>query len=51
MKRTPGMKEFVKEFLNEGTIGDEGYLALEGLVPLPEAERVKVREAVGATLK
>jgi phosphate transport system substrate-binding protein len=41
-----GIREYTQEFLSEGAIGDEGYLATEGLVPLPDAERMKVREAV-----
>lgn len=47
----PGMREYVQEFLSEGAIGNEGYLVNEGLVPLPEAERVKMRQAVAEALK
>jgi len=32
--------------VSEGAIGDEGYLALEGLVPMPAAERAKMRKEV-----
>ena len=46
----PGMREYAEEFLSEGAIGDEGYLAIEGLVPLPEAERRQIREAAHAEL-
>jgi phosphate transport system substrate-binding protein len=50
LKHVAGLKEYTEEFLSEGAIGDEGYLAQEGLVPLPEAERIKVRQAVAAAL-
>ena len=41
----PGIAEFVAEFTNEGTWGDEGYLADKGLIPLPEADRASIAEA------
>jgi phosphate transport system substrate-binding protein len=50
LSRVPGLKEYTAEFLSEGAIGDEGYLAQEGLVPLPEAERMRVRQAFAAAL-
>ena len=31
----PGIEEFVAEYTNEGTIGEEGYLIDKGLIPLP----------------
>ena len=40
----PGIKEFVTEFTSEKAVGDEGYLADKGLIPLPKAEREKVRK-------
>jgi len=48
--KVPGLKEYTEEFLSEGAIGEEGYLALEGLVPLPDNERAKVRKDVAAAL-
>lgn len=38
-----GIKEFVSEFTAEKAWGPEGYLADRGLIPLPDAERKKVR--------
>ncbi|MDJ0789500.1 MAG: PstS family phosphate ABC transporter substrate-binding protein [Myxococcota bacterium] len=40
----PGVQEFVAEFTSEKAAGDDGYLADKGLIPLPEAQREKVRE-------
>jgi phosphate transport system substrate-binding protein len=40
----PGIKEFIAEFTSEKAMGDEGYLADKGLIPLPAAERTKVRK-------
>ena len=41
----PGIKEFVTEFVSEKAYGKDGYLADKGLIPLPDADRAKVREA------
>jgi len=35
----PGVKEFLAEFANERTWGEEGYLADKGMIPMPDAER------------
>ncbi|MGE3969102.1 MAG: PstS family phosphate ABC transporter substrate-binding protein [Dongiaceae bacterium] len=35
----PGVKEFVAEFMSEKAIGEEGYLADKGLIPMPDSER------------
>ncbi|PCJ94633.1 MAG: phosphate ABC transporter substrate-binding protein [Hyphomicrobiales bacterium] len=35
----PGIAEFVAEFTDENTWGDEGYLSDIGLIPLPEDDR------------
>ena len=35
----PGIAEFVAEFTNENTWGDEGYLTDKGLIPLPAEDR------------
>ena len=46
--KIPGMKEYVKAFTDEKAWGPDGYLADRGLIPLPDAERKKVRdEAMG----
>ncbi len=49
----PGIREFVAEFTSEKAMGDEGYLADKGLIPLPKADRGKVRKETVAltTLK
>ncbi len=44
--QTPGLKEFALEFTSEQASGPGGYLEEIGLVPLPDAERAKVRSAV-----
>jgi phosphate transport system substrate-binding protein len=44
----PGIKEFIAEFTSEKAMGDEGYLADKGLIPLPKAEREKVRKESAA---
>ena len=41
----PGIKEYVEEFTSEAAIGEDGYLADKGLIPLPEDELKKVRRA------
>jgi phosphate transport system substrate-binding protein len=38
----PGIKEFIAEFTSEKAMGDEGYLARKGLIPLPNAKRKQV---------
>ena len=35
----PGIKEFITEFTSEKAVGEEGYLADKGLIPLPKAQR------------
>jgi phosphate transport system substrate-binding protein len=42
--KVPGIKEFVTELTSEDAFGDNGYLVMKGLIPLPEAERKKVRD-------
>jgi phosphate transport system substrate-binding protein len=39
-----GIKEFVAEYTSDKALGQDGYLAAKGLIPLPDAERKKVRE-------
>ncbi len=41
----PGIKEFVTEFVSEKAYGKDGYLGDKGLIPLPDADRAKTREA------
>lgn len=44
--KVPGLREYAKEFLSEGTAGDEGYLVAKGIIPLPVEERAKIRAHV-----
>ena len=39
----PGIAEFITEYTSEAAWGPEGYLADKGLIPLPDADRAKVR--------
>jgi phosphate transport system substrate-binding protein len=41
----PGIKEYVAEFTSDKAWGPDGYLAEKGMIPLPDAERAKVRDA------
>jgi phosphate transport system substrate-binding protein len=42
----PGLKEYLAEFISDKAAGPEGYLADKGLIPLPDAERKEVAQAV-----
>ncbi|MCS6946717.1 MAG: substrate-binding domain-containing protein, partial [Steroidobacteraceae bacterium] len=42
----PGLNEFMQEYVSDKALGEEGYLAERGLVPLPRAELAKVRADV-----
>lgn len=44
----PGLNEFLEEYVSEDAIGDGGYLAERGLVPLPADLREKTRASVAA---
>jgi phosphate transport system substrate-binding protein len=39
----PGLREFVSEYVSDRSMGENGYLEKKGLIPLPKAEREKVR--------
>lgn len=41
----PGLAEYVAEFMSDRAAGEDGYLVDKGLIPLPEAERERAREA------
>jgi phosphate transport system substrate-binding protein len=43
----PGLAEFVREYVSDRAIGEDGYLAEIGLVPLPADELARVRQAAG----
>ena len=38
----PGIEEFVAEFTDEDTWGEDGYLADKGLIPLPDSDRESI---------
>ncbi len=42
----PGMEQFLEEYTSEAAWGPEGYLSDKGLIPMPDAERESVRNAV-----
>lgn len=42
----PGMKEFLEEYVSEGALGPDGYLAERGLTPLSDEKRKEVQDAV-----
>ena len=44
----PGIKEYVQWFASDAVIGDEGEAIDKGLIPLPVAERVKLKSVVDA---
>lgn len=44
----PGIEEFGAEYVSADALGEEGYLAAKGLVPLPEAELEKAAADVRA---
>jgi phosphate transport system substrate-binding protein len=41
---TPGLEKFVEEYTSETALGEDGYLADKGLIPLPASERKLVAE-------
>lgn len=47
---TPGLAQFVQEFVSAAAIGPQGYLVAQGLMPLPpdqlQSERLKVSKLV-----
>ncbi|MBL4601370.1 MAG: PstS family phosphate ABC transporter substrate-binding protein [Emcibacteraceae bacterium] len=40
----PGIEEYLSEFLSEKAMGDFGYLANKGLIPLPPKELAQVKQ-------
>ena len=44
----PGMREYLTEFTSERAMGEDGYLADKGLIPLPDQERATVLRDVRA---
>jgi len=46
IKSIPGIKEYLDEFTQEKTWGNDGYLSEKGLIPMPEKERQEFLAAV-----
>ena len=44
----PGLAEYNREFMSEKAIGDEGYLADKGLIPMPRTERTAFQQSVNS---
>lgn len=42
MQQIPGLKQYLSEFTDEDTWGDEGYLADKGMIPLPAEKRAEI---------
>jgi phosphate transport system substrate-binding protein len=40
----PGIREFLAEFTSDKAMGNDGYLARDGLIPLPDGERKDVKQ-------
>lgn len=47
----PGLRDFVSELIGERAAGEDGYLSLRGLVPLPEEKRKEIQATVSSELK
>jgi phosphate transport system substrate-binding protein len=45
---TPGLKEFVTEFVSDSATGRGGYLQGRGLIPLPPAVHGQMKQKAGA---
>lgn len=43
---TPGMSAFLQELVSEKAAGQDGYLAVKGLIPLPEDELAEMQKRV-----
>ena len=43
--KVPGLEEFIVEFTSDRASGEDGYLADKGLIPMPDEQRMAVREA------
>lgn len=44
--KVPGIKEFLTEMVSEDAASEDGYLSLQGLIPLQKKEREAVQEKV-----
>ena len=48
LKATPGLAEFTVELASDAASGDDGYLVLKGLLPLPKPEHDKMKDVAAA---
>ena len=39
----PGIRGFIEEFTSDAAVGEDGYLADKGLIPLPEDQHAEAR--------
>ncbi|MFO1242444.1 MAG: substrate-binding domain-containing protein [Rickettsiales bacterium] len=44
--KVPGIKEFLAELVSDDAASEDGYLSLQGLIPLHESQRQKMKEKV-----
>ena len=44
----PGIDKFMAEYVSEKALGEDGYLAAKGLIPLPKDQLAAVRASVSA---
>ncbi|MDA0262204.1 MAG: substrate-binding domain-containing protein [Proteobacteria bacterium] len=44
----PGLREYVAEFTSDRAWGPEGYLSDKGLIPLPDPQRLEMRDQASA---
>ena len=51
VSKISGMKEFVKELISKGALGEDGYLSNKGLIPLPADEFKKLSSDIRNKLK
>ncbi|MDR2216242.1 MAG: substrate-binding domain-containing protein [Nevskiaceae bacterium] len=47
----PGMRQFLAEYVSQRSMGEEGYLADKGLIPMPAAEVTAVRASLQSKLE
>ncbi len=51
VNKVPGIMEFLQEFTSNGAMGEYGYLADRGLIPMAQDKRDKVRESAMSLTK
>ncbi len=48
VQQVQGLREYVDELTNEWTLGPDGYLVEEGLIPLPKEEKRRTITSPGS---